>query len=125
MPEFVPYNAPLQELVDALLSRKDMQLRILVQEWQWANPVVTSVPRPQTRDTRSLTVAAALVELFALRAGQAPPAWIADAEPLPEPFFVMERAERPGFTRTLCLAEAPEPLRRRNIFAPPNYLSMV
>lgn len=125
MPEFIPYNAPLQELVDALLSRKDMQLRILVQEWQWANPVVTSVPRPQTRDTRSLTVAAALVELFALRAGQAPPLWTAEAEPLPEPFFVMPRAEHPGFTRTLCLTEAPEPLRRRNIFAPPNYLSMV
>jgi hypothetical protein len=125
MSEFVARNVPLQDIADALLSYDAMRLRILVQEWQWANPVVTSVPRPQTRDARSLTVAAALVELFALRAGQAPPAWTAEAPPLPEPFFVMPLAERPGFTRTLCLTEAPEPLRRRNIFAPPNYLHMV
>lgn len=125
MPEFIPCNVPLQEIADALLAYDAMRLRILVQEWQWANPMVTDVPRPHVRDARSLTVAAALVELFALRAGQSPPAWTAEATPLPEPFFVMPLAERPGFTRTLCLHEAPEPLKQRNIFAPPNFLVMV
>jgi hypothetical protein len=42
----------------------------------------------------------------------------------PSPFFALAWAERPGFTRDLCLAESPEPLKRRNIFAPPNFLMM-
>lgn len=125
MPEFIPRNVPLQEIADALLARDDLLLRLLVQEWQWANPIVTDVPRPRVRDAQSLTAAAALVELFALRAGQSPPAWTAEAAPLPAPFFVDPWAERPGFTRTLCLTEAPEPLKARNIFAAPNFLVMV
>lgn len=126
MAEFVPRNIPLQEIADALLARDDLQVRLLVQEWRWANPVMTDVPRPYTRDARSLTVAAALIELFALRAGQEPPAWTAEARPLAAPFFVDPWAEeRPGFTRTLCLTEAPEPLKKRNIFSAPNYLEMV
>ncbi|WP_129630277.1 hypothetical protein [Candidatus Oscillochloris fontis] len=40
-------------------------------------------------------------------------------------FFALPWAERPGFTRDLCLNESPEPLKRRNIFAPPNFLEMV
>jgi hypothetical protein len=67
---------------------------------------------------------ARLVELLADRAQQPPPAWTAAVGALPEPFFVMRRAERPGFTRDLCLNESPEPLKRRNIFAPPNFLEM-
>lgn len=125
MAKFIPRNVPLQEIADALLAHDDLQLRLLVQEWQWANPVVTTIPRPHVRDAQSLTVAAALVELFALRAGQSPPAWIAEATPLPEPFFVDPWAKRPGFTRTLHLTESPAPLKERNIFAAPNFLVMV
>ena len=121
----VPPAGAFYVFADALLTRDDLRLRILVQEWLWANSNITKVPRPDTCDEPSLIAAAALVGLLALRKGQAPPAWTADVGALPEPFFVMERADRPGFTRELCLNEAPEPLKKRNIFAPPNFLVMV
>jgi hypothetical protein len=125
MSEHATTAISLEQMAAALLARDAMLLRLLVQAWLRDAPPFRTLPRPDTDDPRVLTAAAALVELFALRAGQAPPAWATEAGPLPEPFFVMRRAERPGFTRDLCLAESPAPLKRRNIFAPPNFLQMV
>jgi len=71
-----------------------------------------------------LDEADALMVLLAERGGQPPPAWTATIGSLPEPFFAVAWADRPGFTRDLCLNESPEPLRLHNIFAPPNFLMM-
>lgn len=114
----------IQDIAEAMLARDDMRLRLLTQAWLRDTSAITSALRPDTHDPRVLTAAAALLELFALRAQQHPPSWSQFVGPLPEPFFVMAWAERPGFTRDLCLAESPEPLKRRNIFSPPNFLEM-
>ena len=114
-----------EEMGEALLKRDDLSLRLLVQAWLRSHPNATKLPRPRTRDHRVLSAAAALAELLALQLDQAPPVWTKSVGGLPQPFFVMELAERPGFTRDLCLTEAPEPFRKRNIFAPGNFLNMV
>jgi hypothetical protein len=117
-------TAHLIEMAQALLSYEALQLRLFVQVWLREQPDLATLPQPNTVDPRLLVAAAALTELLAQRTHQQPPAWTAAIGALPEPFFVMRRAERPGFTRDLCLTESPEPLRRRNIFAPPNFLEM-
>jgi hypothetical protein len=114
----------LSDLAEALLARNDFRLRLLTQAWLREDPQFCSVDAPDVHDPRILTASAALVELLAERAGQEPPAWTTSVGPLPELFFVLPWAEHPGFTRDLCLAESPEPLKRRNIFAPPNFLEM-
>lgn len=115
----------LQSMAEALLNRDALQLRLLVQAWMRNPPRFDTIPCPQTDDVQILAAAAGLVELLALRLNQEPPKWTSAVAPLPTPFFVMRRAERPGFTRDLSVSEAPEPLKRRNIFAPPNFLQMV
>lgn len=110
---------------EALLRRDDLHLRLLMQAWMQTNPNVAEFSRPTTHDSSVLAAAAALTELLALQLGQAAPDWTSDVGGLPQPFFVMKLGERPGFTRDLCLAKAPEPFRQRNIFAPANFLSMV
>lgn len=125
MARIATLTSPLQQMAEALLIRDELRLRLLVQAWLDELPCFDAVPRPQTRDRRVLTVAAALVELLAQRANQPPPPWTSTIGGLPEPFFVMRRAERPGFSRDLCLTESPSPLKQRNIFSPPDFLSMV
>lgn len=115
---------PIKQIASMLLARDDFHLRLYVQALLREEPHFAAMPQPDTNDLRILSVAAALVELLAQRARQEPPTWTAAVGALPEPFFVMEWAERPGFTRDLCLNESPEPLKRRNIFAPPNFLEM-
>lgn len=39
-----------------------------------------------------------------------------------EPFFIWPLALKLGYTRQLCLTDALEPMRKRNIFCVPNYL---
>jgi hypothetical protein len=115
----------VSEIAHALLERDDFKLRLFVQAWLREHPRFIDTPEPVVDDSRIGSAAAAIVELLALRASQAAPPWTVKYNGLAEPFFVMRRAERPGFTRDLCLNESPEPLRRRNIFAPPNFLEMV
>jgi len=115
----------IEEMAEALLRRDALHLRLLVQIWKREDPNVAELPCPATRDPRVLTAAAALAELLALQLAQTPPVWTKSVGGLSQPFFVMSLGEKPGFTRELCLAEAPEPFRRRNIFAPPNFLTIV
>ncbi|MEI6778851.1 MAG: hypothetical protein WCK70_18285 [Chloroflexales bacterium] len=124
MPHSITTPDHLCEMAAALLARNDFCLRLLTQNWLRTRPHFRAVAAPDTTDPRMLVAAAALVELLAQRADQPPPTWTATVGPMPEPFFVMRRAERPGFTRDLCLNESPEPLRLHNIFAPPNFLMM-
>jgi hypothetical protein len=110
-------------IAHAILTYDVYRVSGLVQEWLRYDLPFPDVPRPETDDLRVLTVAAAVVELLATRAHQKPPAWVADVGTLDEPFFVMRLSPKEVYTRNLCLTEAPEPLKRRNIFAPPNYLT--
>ncbi len=112
----------LEQLVQAALHREALQLRSLAQDFLRENRRLSDYARPATEDAHVLAAAAALIELFAMRQKQAPPAWTQDIGPLPEPFFLLESAATLKHLRTLCETEAPEPLRKRGFYAPPNFL---
>ena len=69
------------------------------------------------------TTAAAVLELLASRRNQPPPAWTGGVGPLAEPFYLVAAAQQMTHLRQLCETEAPEPLRRRRMFAPANFLA--
>ncbi len=112
----------IEQLAEAALKRDSLRLRSLLQDWLETAPVVSTVAKPLTSDPRVLAVSAALLELIAARLGQPHPAWTRDVGPLDEPYYLLEAALRMKHLRALCEREAPEPLRRRRIYAPPNFL---
>jgi hypothetical protein len=112
----------LEELAQAALERDSLRLRSLTQDFLSENPRLSDYARPATNDLRVLSTAAALIELFALRKGQSAPLWTKDVGPLDEPFFLLESAAKLKRLRAFCEAQAPLPLRRRRLFAPPNFL---
>ena len=73
---------------------------------------------------RELSVAAALAELLAARAGVASPAWTATVAGNHEPIFLDPGLEEMPRTLARVKAEAPEPLRKRNLFASRDFLEI-
>jgi hypothetical protein len=82
----------------------------------------SSLPRPATNDIRLLAIAASLAELLAERQNQSPPVWTREIGALKEPFFLLQSAENMKRLRVLCETQAPEPMRKRHLYAPPNFL---
>lgn len=113
----------LNEVVEAALSRDGLWLSGATQEFLRDTPNLCDVPQPTASDQRKLVVSAAILELLALRTGQQAPAWTANVGGLSEPFFLVAEAERMKNTRILCEQESPEPLRKRKLLAPPQYLT--
>jgi hypothetical protein len=113
----------LDDLAIAALSRDALQLRSLVQDLIRGGQNLSAITPPKTQDARLLSVAAAIVELLAERTNQAAPAWTATVGAVSEPVYLVAAAERLSSMRQLCDEESPEPLKRRRLFAPPNYLA--
>jgi hypothetical protein len=112
----------IEQLAQAALALDALQLRGLVQDWVRSGQSATDLPRPNTTDTKILAVSAALVELFALRQGETPPAWTKEIGALEEPIFLVKSATSMKRLRALCEAQSPEPLRKRGLYAPPHFL---
>jgi hypothetical protein len=115
----------IEQLADAALARDAIQVRSLAQELCRSSPLLSNLDQPTTIRPESLIVAAALVELLALRKHVAAPAWALAIGGLDTPFHLLSAATRMPRLRAWCEAEAPEPLRRRKLFAPPDYLSEI
>lgn len=113
----------LETLAEAALRRDSLHLRSLAQDFMRDHPQLTSIPRPAIDNPQILGTAAALLELLAQRTGQTAPAWTREIDAVPEPMFLLEAATRMKRLRALCEAESPEPLRRRGLFAPPDFLT--
>jgi hypothetical protein len=109
------------QLAQAALERHSLLLRDLALLLLEAHIDLSTVPAPLNSDPRSRAVAAGLVELLAARRGQEPPVWTR-LEGEAEPFFLVAAAETMPRLRALCLEEAPLPLKKRNLYAPPNFL---
>lgn len=113
----------LVDLATAALNRDALQLRSLVQDLMRESPNLAGLAPPPTDDVRLLAVAAAIVELLAERTSQPTPTWTNEVGAFPELFFLVAAAERLPSLRKLCEEESPEPLKRRRLLAPPNYLT--
>lgn len=112
----------LENLAEAILARRALEARSLVQEMVRAG-LARELAEPALAAPDVRVVSAALAELLAQRHGLPAPGWTALVGPLPVPFFAVERALRWPLLREQCEREAPEPLRRRGIYAPAGFLS--
>ena len=113
----------LETLAKTALQRDGLRLRSLALDFMREQPKLALIPRPPINDQQVLATAAALLELLAQRAGQIAPAWTREVGPVPEPVFLLEAATRMKRLRALCESEAPEPLRKRGLYAPPEFLT--
>lgn len=115
----------IEEIAAAALAHHSLQVRSLLQEFLRAGTVLADVPQPATADRTILALSAAFLELLGERAQEQTPDWTTQIGPVQQPIFLLEAAARMPRLRNLCEQEAPEPLRKRKIYAPPNYLALV
>jgi len=112
----------IEQLAEFALNGDSLKLRSLYQDIVMAKPCLSDFPRPTTNDERLLATAASLAELLAERLGQSPPDWAQTIGPLSEPVHLVASAATMKRLRYLCETESPEPLRKRRLYAPPNFL---
>ena len=112
----------IEQIATAILHDDSLLVRALVQEFLDSQPALGEVSRPETDDPVLLAVTAALLELFALRQRQSAPAWTRQVGPVEQPRYLLKAATQMRRLRDLCHDAAPEPLRRRRLYAPPDYL---
>ena len=115
----------VEAIAHAALSGDALLARSLTQDLLRSKPKWADIACPAVTDAPTLALAAALLELFAARQAEQAPEWTRIVGALPEPVYLLTAARTMKRLRELCSQQSPEPLRRRNLFAPPNYLEMV
>lgn len=113
----------LRELVRALLSHDALAARQWLADASRARFEWSGVAEPEGLDPVGLAIAAGIVELMAERAGREPSPWTAAVPAAPERLFLVQAAQFLPRLRRLCEEEGPEPLRRRGLLAPPDFLT--
>jgi hypothetical protein len=117
--------ADIEHLAEAAMSGDTLRLRSLAQDWLRTSPSLHDVERPHSTNPEILSIAAALVELFAQRRHEGIPEWVKQTGALKRPLFLVKSATKMKRLRELCERESPEPFRKRNLFAPPTFLEFV
>jgi len=112
------------DLARALLAGDTLSARQWVKDAHRARLDYASLASPSGLDATGYSLAAALVELLAARAGQRSPPWAAGAGPAPSPVWLVPSAARHPALRARCEEHGPEPLRRRRFFAMPDFLAV-
>jgi hypothetical protein len=112
----------LEALARAALERDSMATRSILQDILRNQTLTLVLQQPDSDDQRLMVMAAGLAELLALRQNQPPPAWTKNVGALKEPFYLLEAAQSMKRLRELCETQSPEPLRKRGLYAPPNFL---
>lgn len=115
----------IEQVAKAALNGEGLQLRSLAQDFLREHADLSTCTKPNTNDARVLATAASLIEMFAARKHQLAPVWSSSVGALSEPIYLVKAALTMKRLRTLCETEAPPSLRRRRLFAPPNYLEFV
>jgi hypothetical protein len=113
----------IEQIAVAAINDDMLATRALVQTFLRDQPVLSEQSRPETNNPVVLAVAAALLELFSLRINQPAPNWTHEVGPLDQPIYLLKSASHMRRLRDLCRDAAPEPLRRRGLYAPPDYLA--
>jgi len=113
----------LVELVNALISGDALAARAWVAESARRGIQWSLIPQPSHLDSVEMAIAAGVVELLAARQKQSPPAWTSHVTASPRDVFLVRSAEAMPRLRQMCIEQGPEPLRRRHVFAPPDFLT--
>jgi hypothetical protein len=114
----------LRDLVRPLLQRDALRARQWVADAARESIIWADIPRPVGWTALELAVAAGVVELLASRGDQQPPAWTTGIDEAPIPVYLVRAAETMPRLRHSCETEGPESLRRRLIYAPPEFLTI-
>jgi hypothetical protein len=114
----------LRDLVRAILSADLLTARQWVADAQRSGVSWETLAKPSGLTEREITVAAGLAELLATRAGAAPPAWTESIGSSDEILFLDPGLQDMPRTLAHAKAEGPEPFRRRNLIASPDFLSI-
>ena len=114
----------LHELVRAVLAGDLITARQIVADAQRLKSQWGSLAEPRGLTERELTVAAALTELLAIRAGDRPPVWTSTVGPSRETIVLDPGLEQ--MPRSFARAKnfGPEAFLRRNLIALPDFLSV-
>ena len=114
----------VRELVHALLAGDLIAARQIVADAHRAKIAWERVQQPSGLSDRELAVAAGITELLALRAGKRPPAWAQAVGPSRELVVLDPGLEQMPRSFARAKSFGPEPLRRRNIIALPDFLAV-
>lgn len=114
----------LRELVRALLEYDTLTARQWVADFRRAGTRWSEVPRPDGLAPEEFAVAAGVAEMLAGRSSQPAPAWTEAVPASPRKIFLVRAARTMPRLRRACEETGPEPLRRRQLFAPPDFLSV-
>jgi hypothetical protein len=115
----------LTDLVRKVLSGDLIAARQWVADAQRQRFDWSSVTRPADLSDRELTVAAALVELLASRAGATPPVWAARVGPEPTPLVLDPGLEKMPRSFSRATTHGPDAFRKRNLVVLPDFLAVV
>ena len=113
----------VEAIAESILRGQPLVARSLVLGWLSSSPDIERELLPNSRDQRVLALSAALVQLLAERLGQRSPDWTGQVHALQEPLYLLRSAATMPRLRRLCEEQSPGPLRRRNLFAPADYLT--
>ena len=114
----------LRDLVRAILAGDLLSARQWVSDAHRQRISWEMVGRPSGLDDREMTVAAGLAELLAARDGAPPPPWTLSIGAQREPLFLDPGLQEMPRTLAHAMTDGPEPLRRRNLFASPDFLDV-
>lgn len=114
----------IRELVQAILTGDLLTARQWVADAQRNGLQWTSMPYPRELHGRELTVAAAITELLARRAGVDPPQWTESVGAEPAPLLLDPGLDQMPRSYAVAQSAGPEPLRKRNLVALPNFLDV-
>jgi hypothetical protein len=107
-------EAPIEALTRAVQGQYHLLARSLIQDFHRVGINLAASLAPA--DPSLLVLAAALTDLFATRQGLPPPAWTVGAR-FEVPFYLdSESAKRSPKMRARLEREAPEALRRHNVW---------
>ncbi|MBV8896888.1 MAG: hypothetical protein JO051_10290 [Acidobacteriaceae bacterium] len=114
----------LVELVRSLLAGDLLAARQQVADAKRQHTDWQRLQRPQDLDDRGLVVAAGLVEMLAMRSGGTPPAWTHTIGPLRDALVLDPGLDEMPRSFAHAKNAGPEPLRRRNLIALPDFLDV-
>jgi hypothetical protein len=116
---------PLEQIAAQILANHPLEVRSLTQDYLRRGAPLRLERAPTSEDPRICAVAAGIAELIAARTTQQAPAWTSQIGKLPAPLYLVEAATKSPKMRARVEQESPEPLRKRNVFAPSGYLAML
>ena len=114
----------LRDLVEAIVGGDLLAARQWVADAKREQLRWGTLPRPRDLTGREMAVAAGMVELLAHRAGEAPPAWTEAVGPEREPVLLDPGLDQMPRSFARARTSGPEPLRKRNLLALPDFLDV-